>query len=86
MTSRLRGLAAPMPAPTGTPPPEGTPTDTDTQRQLPTNPGTGGTPHPGTPQRLEQCTTDPHAAHLMAAMLRGDPTTTPAPHTPAPRS
>ena len=78
MTSRLWGLAASMPCPHGCTPTGGHLTDTDTLRRLLTSLETGAHPHTGTRRLLEQCMADPHAAQLMAAMPRGDPTATPA--------
>lgn len=78
MICRLWGVAASMPCPHGCTPTGGYLTDTDTLRRLLASLETGGHPHTGTRQLLEQCMADPHAAALMAAMLRGDPTATSA--------
>lgn len=80
MICRLWGIAASMPCPHGCTPTGGHLTDTDTLRRLLASLETGGHPHTGTRRLLEQCMADPHAATLMAAMLRGDPTATPALH------
>lgn len=80
MICRLWGLAASRPCPHGCTPTGGHLTDTDTPRRLLASLETGGHSHTGTRRLLEQCMADPHAATLMAAMLRGDPTATPALH------
>ncbi len=80
MICRLWGVAASMPCPHGCIPTGGYLTDTDTLRRLLASLETGGHPQTGTRRLLEQCMADPHAATLMAAMLRGDPTATPALH------